>query len=81
MSLPSMADDLVRLLKTMFPVRAEAPAVVLVGHSMVRPLLSSLEAHSALAWLSHALISCCAESVTHRAERWSPKRVIGYSKK
>ena len=35
MSLPSMADDLVRLLKTMFPVRAEAPAVVLVGHSMV----------------------------------------------
>ncbi|GAA5977539.1 hypothetical protein JCM10908_005007 [Rhodotorula pacifica] len=34
MSLPSMADDLVRLLKTIFPVRAEAPALVLVGHSM-----------------------------------------------
>lgn len=35
MSLSSMADDLVRLLKTIFPVREEAPAIVLVGHSMV----------------------------------------------
>ncbi|GAA5860674.1 hypothetical protein JCM3774_006247 [Rhodotorula dairenensis] len=34
MSLSSMADDLVRLLKTIFPVREEAPALVLVGHSM-----------------------------------------------
>lgn len=35
MSLASMADDLVRLLKTIYPERSEAPAVVLVGHSMV----------------------------------------------
>ncbi|BGP56855.1 Protein phosphatase methylesterase 1 [Rhodotorula sphaerocarpa] len=34
MSLASMADDLVRLLKTIYPERSEAPAVVLVGHSM-----------------------------------------------
>ncbi|KAL8287269.1 hypothetical protein RQP46_003721 [Phenoliferia psychrophenolica] len=34
MSLEAMSDDLVRLLKEMFPVKAEAPSVVLIGHSM-----------------------------------------------
>lgn len=35
LSLDRLANDLVALLKTMFPVRAEAPSLVLVGHSMV----------------------------------------------
>ncbi|POY69953.1 A/B superfamily hydrolase [Rhodotorula taiwanensis] len=34
MSLGSLADDLVRLLKAVYPDRSEAPAIVLVGHSM-----------------------------------------------
>lgn len=36
MSLESMAQDLVLLLKTMFPVREDAPSILLIGHSMVR---------------------------------------------
>lgn len=35
LSLNRLSADLVSLLKTMFPVRAEAPSLVLVGHSMV----------------------------------------------
>lgn len=35
MSLETMSDDLVRLLKEMFPTKAKAPSVVLIGHSMV----------------------------------------------
>lgn len=42
MSLESMSDDLVRVLKSMFPKREEAPSFVLVGHSMVRRLSPSL---------------------------------------
>ncbi|BGP50120.1 Protein phosphatase methylesterase 1 [Rhodotorula kratochvilovae] len=34
MALESLSADLVALLKVVFPVRAEAPALVLVGHSM-----------------------------------------------
>jgi hypothetical protein len=37
-----MAGDLVDLLLQMYPVRAEAPSVLLVGHSMVRPSISNL---------------------------------------
>lgn len=44
MSLGVMAGDLVALLKVMFPIRAKAPSVVLVGHSMVR------KTHLGLAW-------------------------------
>jgi len=33
-----MANDLISLLKTVFPSRDEAPALILVGHSMVRHL-------------------------------------------
>jgi hypothetical protein len=36
MSLESMSGDLVALLKTLFPIQDEAPAFLLVGHSMVR---------------------------------------------
>lgn len=39
MSLESMVQDLVSLLKTMFPVREDAPSILLIGHSMVRCLL------------------------------------------
>jgi hypothetical protein len=35
MELESMANDLVALLQTVFPTRAEAPGIILVGHSMV----------------------------------------------
>ena len=35
MSLEALSDDHVRLLKEMFPVKTEAPSVVLIGHSMV----------------------------------------------
>ena len=38
-----MANDLISLLKTVFPSRDEAPALVLVGHSMVRHLICSHE--------------------------------------
>ncbi|KAM0746851.1 protein phosphatase methylesterase [Meredithblackwellia eburnea MCA 4105] len=34
MSLETMSNDLVQLLKAMFPVKADAPSVLLVGHSM-----------------------------------------------
>ncbi|GAA5944191.1 hypothetical protein JCM1841_006436, partial [Sporobolomyces salmonicolor] len=34
MALENLADDLVRLLKVVWPDRAEAPSVILVGHSM-----------------------------------------------
>ncbi|GAA5990652.1 hypothetical protein JCM11641_001263 [Rhodosporidiobolus odoratus] len=34
MSLEYMANDLVALLKAMYPVRAQAPSLILVGHSM-----------------------------------------------
>lgn len=40
MELGSMANDLISLLKTVFPSRDEAPALILVGHSMVRSLFS-----------------------------------------
>lgn len=35
MDLGAMASDLVNLLRTVFPSRANAPGLVLVGHSMV----------------------------------------------
>lgn len=35
LDLESMSGDLVKLLKTMFPNRDEAPGLILVGHSMV----------------------------------------------
>lgn len=35
MSLDEMSSDLVSLLKSMYPKRSEAPAFLLVGHSMV----------------------------------------------
>lgn len=43
MSLGSLADDLVRLLKAVYPDRSEAPAIVLVGHSMVGLFLAGLD--------------------------------------
>lgn len=36
MSLENLGADLVSLLRTLFPNRRTAPALVLVGHSMVR---------------------------------------------
>jgi pimeloyl-ACP methyl ester carboxylesterase len=36
MTLDLLAEDLVGLLKAMFPDRSTAPKILLVGHSMVR---------------------------------------------